>query len=191
VCHTGNLEAAKRDVAPLRAFGKPVADIVQERDYTQLQSLLDATQPNGRNYYWKSEWVSAIPDDLIHTFLERAKAVPTPFSLAAFFQVDGAISEFPADATAVGNRDAAYNLNFQAGWDAGPAEPNIAWARESWKAVRPFSTGGVYVNFLTEDEIQDRLGAAFRESYSRLASVKKKWDPTNFFRTNQNIRPSD
>jgi FAD/FMN-containing dehydrogenase len=190
-CHTGSLDAAVKDLAPLKAFGKPVADILMERNYADLQMLLDGTQPNGRHYYWKSEWVAEISDGLVEKFLERAKLVPTPHCLMAFFQVGGAIAEFPADATAVGNRDAAFNLNIQAAWDEGLGDPNIAWARETWTAIRPFSTGGVYVNFLTEDEVQSRMGDAYKESHARLRSVKKKWDPVNFFRANQNIKPAD
>ncbi len=189
-CHTGSLEAAAKDLAPLKAFGKPIADILMERNYADLQTLLDATQPNGRHYYWKSEWVSEISDGLVEKFLERAALVPTPHCLMALFQVGGGIAERPADATAVGNRDAAFNLNIQAAWDDGPGEPNIAWSRETWQAIRPFSTGGVYVNFLTEDEVQARMGEAYRENAERLGKVKKQWDPANFFRANQNIRPA-
>lgn len=189
-CHTGSLEAAVRDLAPLKAFGKPVADIVMERNYADLQSLLDATQPNGRHYYWKSEWVGEISDGLVEQFLDRAKLVPTPHCLMAFFQVGGAIAERAADATAVGNRDSNFNLNIQGAWDEGPKESFIGWARDSWQAIRAFSTGGVYVNFLTEDEVQSRMGAAYRENHERLAKVKKAWDPANFFRTNQNILPA-
>ncbi len=190
-CHTGTLDAAVKDLAPLKAFGKPIADILIERNYADLQTLLDATQPNGRKYYWKSEWVGEIADGLVDKFLERAKLVPTPHCLMAFFQVGGAIAELPAGATAVGNRDAAFNLNIQAAWDEGPGEANIAWARETWKALRPFSTGGVYVNFLTEDEVQGRMGDAYRENHERLANVKKVWDGANFFRTNHNILPAE
>ncbi len=189
-CHTGSLEASAKDLAPLKAFGKPIADIAIERDYTDLQTLLDATQPNGRRYYWKSEWIGEISDGLIAKFLERAKLVPTPHSIMAFFQVGGAIAELPEDATAVGNRDAAFNLNIQAAWDQGPDEPFIAWARETWHAIRPFSTGGVYVNFLTEEEVQGRMNDAYRENHEKLRTLKKQWDPANFFRANQNIPPA-
>jgi len=190
-CHVGPLEDAFKDLAPLKAFGKPVADILIERNYADLQTLLDATAPNGRHYYWKSEWVSEISAGLIENLLERVKLVPTPHSLIAFFQVGGAIADLPSDATAVGNRDSSFNLNIQAAWDEGPKEPNIAWARETWQALRPFSTGGTYVNFLTEDEIQARMGEAYREGHERLRKVKKQWDPTNFFRTNHNILPAE
>jgi len=151
--------------------------------------MLDATQPNGRHYYWKSEWLASLPDELLETFLARARQLPSPFSLTLLFQVNGTIGERPADATAVGNRDAAYNLTIQAGWDSGPPEPKIAWAREGWQAIRKFSTGGVYVNFLTEDEVQDRIPDAYRGNLRRLAAIKAKWDPTNFFQVNQNVKP--
>lgn len=189
-CHSGSLEQARQDLAPIKAWGRPIVDAIVEKTYCQQQSMLDATQPNGRHYYWKSEWVAAIPDELIPIFVDRARRLPSPFSLMLLFQVAGAIGDRPADATAVGNRDAVFNLNIQAAWDTGPQEGPIAWARESWKAIRRFSTGGVYVNFLTEDEVQGRITEAYKENLARLAMVKSKWDPENFFRTNQNIRPA-
>jgi hypothetical protein len=190
LCHSGTLDQARRDLAPIKNWGKPIADVVMEKTYCEQQTMLDATQPNGRHYYWKSVWVSRIPDNLIDEIVENTRRFPSPFSMILLFQVDGAIGEISEDSIAVGNRDAAYNLNINAGWDDGPDEPKIAWARNAWKAVRRFSTGGVYANFLTEDEMQDRLREAYRGNIGRLASVKGKWDPANFFQMNHNVRPA-
>lgn len=190
VCHSGTLDRARRDLAPIKAWGKPIADTVVEKTYSEQQMMLDATQPNGRHYYWKSEWIAEVSDELIPVFLERARLFPSPFSLMLLFHVAGAIGGRRADATAVGNRDAAFNLNIQAAWDPGPGEAPIAWARESWKAIRRFSTGGVYVNFLTEEEGQNRVAEAYKENLARLAVVKRAWDPANFFKMNQNIKPA-
>ncbi len=190
VCHSGALDQARRDLAPIKAWGHPIVDQIVEKAYCDQQMMLDATQPSGRHYYWKSEWIPGISDEMIPVFLERARSFPSPFSLILLFHVAGAIGERPADATAVGNRDAVFNLTFQAAWDAGPKDVPIGWARESWRAVRRFSTGGVYVNFLTEEEGRDRVAEAYKENFDRLARVKGKWDPGNFFRTNQNITPA-
>lgn len=190
LCHTGSLEQAQRELAPLKGWGKPIADTVIEKNYAEQQRFLDATQPSGRHYYWKSIWISSLLDELIGEFLERAQHFPSPFSGMSIFQVNGRIGELPEEETAVGNRNAVYELGFKAAWDGGPAEPNIMWAREGWKAVKRFSTGGTYVNFLSEDEIQDRLVEAYRGNLKRLTSLKAKWDPTNFFRMNHNVKPN-
>jgi hypothetical protein len=106
------------------------------------------------------------------------------------FPIDGAISRLPEDHSAVGNRDARAVLNIAAAWES-PADDdaNIEWAREGWRDMRGFSTGGVYVNFQTEDEGADRVLAAYGDNYDRLVEVKSRWDPQNFFRTNKNIAP--
>ena len=190
LCHSGSLEQARRDLAPLKAWGRPIADSVVEKTYCEQQMMMDVTQPSKRQYYWKSDWISEITDGLGDVLIGYASRFPSPFSAIGLFQVNGAISELPEDTTAVGNRDSVYNLNITTGWDEGPSEPRIAWARDCWRAVRRFSTGGVYVNFLTEDEGRDRLPEAYRKNLERLTTLKSKWDPTNFFRMNQNVKPN-
>jgi FAD/FMN-containing dehydrogenase len=183
-CYTGKVADGEKLVAPLRALGKPVADILVPRPYAQMQGLLDATQPKGRRYYWKSEYLAELGPELFDLFRERAAAISSPHSAVIFFQIGGAIGELPADHSPVGNRDAAYVLNIAASWDAAADDAkNVEWARDSWKQLKRFSTGGVYVNFLTEDEGADRTAAAYgKPTLEKLAALKKKYDPTNLFR---------
>ena len=190
VCYSGALEAGRAAVAPIKGFGSPVADIVQARPYVMHQSLLDATQPKGRRYYWKSEYLPSLEPDLLAEVMEHASRIDSPHSAIVLFAIHGAVSRFPQEHSPVGNRDAAWVINITAAWEnARDDEANIGWARSAWEAVRRFSTGGTYVNFLTEEEGDERIHAAYGQNYSRLADVKTKWDPENFFRTNKNITP--
>ncbi len=182
--YTGPVEDGEKLIAPLRALGKPVADIVMPRPYSQMQSLLDATQPKGRRYYWKSEYLAALDPAMFDVFRARAAAISSPHSAVILFQIGGAIGELPADHSPVGNRDASFVLNIAGSWDAAADDAaNVAWARESWQALKKFSTGGVYVNFLTEEEGAERIAAAYgKATFDRLAALKAKHDPTGLFR---------
>jgi FAD/FMN-containing dehydrogenase len=189
VCHTGSIEDGERIVAPLRAFGRPVADIVTRRPYTQMQSLLDATQPKGRRYYWKSHYLARIDPQLTDVVIDHAARLRSPHSAILMFQVEGALAELPANHSPAGNRDAAFVLNFAASWEnAADDAANVRWSRDGFEATRPFSTGGTYVNFLTEEEGQERIEAAYgRPNLDRLAALKKRYDPDNLFRHTKNV----
>jgi FAD/FMN-containing dehydrogenase len=184
VCHSGSIEEGERVVAPLRAFGRPVADIVTRRPYAQMQSLLDATQPKGRRYYWKSHYLQRIEAQAIDAVVDHATRLPSPHSAILLFQVQGALGELPANHSPAGNRDAAYVLNIAASWEnAADDAPNMRWSREGFEATRRFSTGGTYINFLTEEDGRDRIEAAYGTAIlERLAVLKKKYDPDNLFR---------
>jgi len=191
VCHTGPLDEAERQVAAIKGFGSPVGDIVQRRTYVSQQSILDATQPKGRRYYWKSEYLPGLEPDLLAKTLEHAWRMPSPYSAVALFPVDGAINRMPEDSSPMGNRDAAIVLNITGSWDRAEDDAaNTAWARAAWQDMRRFSTGGTYINFQTEDEGQERIHAAYRKNYDRLAAVKATWDQENLFRMNKNIAPA-
>ena len=130
----------------------------------------------------------AIEPDVTARAIEHAARIVSPHSAILIFPVGGALNERPEDYSAVGNRDASAVLNISSAWDhARDDAQNIEWARETWRDMRRFSTGGTYINFLTEDEGDDRTRAAYRTNYERLAQVKAAWDPTNLFRTNKNI----
>lgn len=190
-CHTGSPEEAEKAVAPIKAFGKPVGDILVRRPYVQMQSLLDATQPKGRRYYWKSEYLPDIEPALCAQAIEQAAKIRSPHSAVIFFQIDGALNRLEPAHSPVGNRDARFVLNLAGSWDAAADDAaNIAWARDAWSALKAFSTGGNYVNFLTEDEGPERIAAALGGSVGRLAEIKRRWDPENRFRTNRNIAPA-
>jgi len=189
-CWTGRPEEGEKWVAPLRKHGKPVADIIMPRPYAQMQCLLDGTQPKGRRYYWKSEWLPRLEDDLFAQFRQGAAAIRSPHSAVIFFQVGGAIAELGADHSPMGNRDATFVLNVAGSWDsAADDETNVGWARDTWSSMRRFSTGGVYVNFLTEEEGAERIAAAYGSAtLARLAELKQKYDPQNLFRHTKPVR---
>jgi len=189
-CHTGTPEQAEADLAPFRALGDPIADLVIAKDYAVQQTLLDATMPSGNHYYWKSEFVPGLSDDLIETYHAQFADLKAPANQITLFHMGGALSEHDEDDGAVGNRDAAFACVIQAMWlpDSPAADANREWVRNAWNAIKPFSTGGNYVNFQTEDENDDRTAQSYRDNLARLSQVKAKYDPTNLFRVNRNIR---
>jgi FAD/FMN-containing dehydrogenase len=190
VCHTGPIADAERAVAPIKTFGSPIGDVLTRRTYVSQQSLLDATQPKGRRYYWKSEYLPGVEPELLEKLLEHAKHVASPHSGIILFPVDGALNRLPEAHSPVGNRTAKVVLNITASWEKAEDDAkNIEWARAAWRDMRQFSTGGTYVNFLTEEEGDERIHAAYGAQYERLVEVKTTWDPGNLFRMNKNIAP--
>jgi FAD/FMN-containing dehydrogenase len=189
-CYAGSVEEGERVVAPLRRFGAPLVDLIRPTPYVSHQALFDPTAPHGLGYYWKSEYVPSLSDALIDTLAERAWGGPTPESYTIIFHLGGAVGRQDPEGSAFEDRRAAHAVNIDAVWsEPARASACVAWTRGLWEAVRPYSTGRVYVNFLGE-EGQDRVRAAYGEAkYERLRALKRKHDPTNFFRLNQNIRP--
>jgi FAD/FMN-containing dehydrogenase len=191
VCDTGPVDEAEKRVARIKAFGSPVGDILQRRSYVSQQSLLDATQPRGRRYYWKSEYLPGVDDAFVAEYLGHARDIPSPHSALLLFPIDGALNRLPGDYSPAGNRGAHTVLNVTAAWDnAADDRVNIAWARGVWEDLRAFSTGGTYINFQTEDEGAERIRAAYGDNYERLVAVKTAWDPGNLFCVNKNIAPA-
>jgi FAD/FMN-containing dehydrogenase len=192
VCYAGSVEDGERVVKPLKEFGSPVADTIQPKPFTVHQSALDATQPPGRYYYWKSDYLPGVSDAAQDTLLQHTAEFPSPESAAIVFQLGGAAARIDDDVSAAAHRDAAYVLNVASSCiDSARIDACKDWARGLWSAMRPHSTGGVYVNFLTEDEGDDRTLEAYgKEKYDRLAALKLKYDPTNLFRVNRNIAPA-
>jgi FAD/FMN-containing dehydrogenase len=189
-CHSGKkIEHGEALLAPLRALGKPVADMIAPRPYAQMQSLVDATLPRGRRYYWKSHYLATINLATIDILIEHAARVRSPHSSIILFQIEGALNDLPADYSPVGNRGAAYALNIAGSWERhDDDETNVKWARDCFEATRPASTGGVYINFLTEEEGADRIEAAYgRTILNRLAALKRQYDPDDLFRHNKRI----
>ena len=190
-CHTGNAEQAERDLAPFRAIAGAWADTVGPKEYVAQQSMLDATQPQGMHYYWKSEWVSELSDGLLEAYTGPFEGLAAPANQAVLFHVAGALNERPEDDGAVGNRDAAFACVIQS---MSPADPSVVqgnrdWVRNAWEGIRSFSTGGNYVNFQTADETEDRTRGSYRSNFDRLAAAKARYDPENVFRINRNIAP--
>lgn len=191
-CHTGSPDSAKDDIARLRKLEGSIFDTIAERSYIQQQTMFDGTQPSGVHYYWKSEYFSELSDDALAAMIESAKHETSPFSQVVLFHIAGAIGEKQADDGAVGNRDAGYVMSLINGWQPadGEAQRHTKWVRDSWQNLRPFSTGGTYINFQTSDEGDERVRASYGSNFERLAAVKAKYDPSNMFRTNKNIAPS-
>lgn len=189
VCYIGPIDEGEREVKPVRKYGAPFEDRIGPIPYVQLQSAGDANFPRGRRYYWKAQFMRELTDPAIDTLLAAYATAPSG-SLLVLQQVGGAIARVPIAETPYVNRDALYDCFPISIWDD-PADDDthIRWARDLWDAMRPFSTGGVYANNLGE-EGTDRVQAAFGENYPRLVALKNKYDPANFFRLNQNIRPA-
>jgi FAD/FMN-containing dehydrogenase len=189
VCHSGGIEDGEKILAPLRTFGNPVADIVTRRPYTQMQSLLDATQPKGRRYYWKSNYLAQVTPQCIAVAVEHAAHIPSPHSAIVFFQLQGALGELPDDHCPAGNRGTAFVLNITSSWEKAPDDAvNQRWARDCFAAMAPHSTGGTYINFLNEEEGRERIEAAYGKSnLERLAKLKQKYDPENLFRHTKSV----
>jgi FAD/FMN-containing dehydrogenase len=177
---------------PLRGFGPPVADLLQPMPYTALQQMLDPLNPPGKRVYWKSAVLKNVDDDVLGTILDHAASAPSPLSAALIEFYGGAINRVGIDETAYPLRNATHALNAVSMWtDPGQDDANIRWSRGLWEAMRPFSPGSVYVNFLgLGDEGEDRVKDAYGPNYARLAQLKATYDPTNLFRLNQNIKPA-
>jgi FAD/FMN-containing dehydrogenase len=191
LCYSGPIEEGQRLIAPLKALGATAGDVVQRRTYVSQQSLLDATQPKGRRYYWKSEYLPGHDAELLSAATEHASRAVSPHSAIIVFPLDGALNRLPAGHSPAGNRDAKSLVNLMASWEK-PADDaaNIEWARAAWRDLRRFSTGGSYVNMQTEDEGGERVRAAYGANYDRLAAVKAARDPDNVFHVNKNVQPS-
>jgi FAD/FMN-containing dehydrogenase len=190
-CYAGDPEEGEGKLAPLRQLGTPLADLLERKPFVVHQKTVDPTVPHFNRYYWKSHYLPPLTDGAIDTMIEYAWRAPSPLSYTIVFQLGGAVSRIGEMDTAYGTRDAAHTININSNWTDRAADPeNGAWAREYFAAMEPFSTGGVYVNFLG-DEGEERVRAAYgQRKYDRLIAVKNKYDPTNFFRMNQNIKPT-
>ena len=190
-CYSGPLEEGERVLRPLKNFGTPIADVIEPKPYIRHQTMLDTASPNGRHYYWKSEYLSGLTDAALEAVIGYARQLSSPLTAVLLFQLGGAISRVDEQAIAAGNRDAEFVLNIQSSWlEASESQRHMQWTREFWAAMRPFSTGGVYMNFLSMDEGEERVRAAYGANYKRLVSIKNNYDPTNLFRVNHNIKPA-
>jgi hypothetical protein len=191
--HNGSIEAGEKIFRPLRGFGPPVADLVAPMPYRQLQTLFDEAFARGRRYYFKSNFVRSISDEAIATLIEQFAKAPSKLSIVYFQQLGNAVGRIGPGETAFSHRDALCELGCDAVW-LDPAEDtlNISWARQVAKAMGPFTSGSDYVNHigLESEEGRDRIKAAFGANYDRLVSLKNRYDPTNLFRHNQNIKPT-
>ncbi|MBB4930595.1 FAD/FMN-containing dehydrogenase [Lipingzhangella halophila] len=187
-CYDGPAGEAEAAMAPIRnELPPPILDGVTTMPYPTLQSMFDPLLPSGMQWYWKGDFVRELPDDAIDAHLEHAAASPSELSLMHLYPVDGAVHRVGAGDTAFHYRDATWSMVI-AGIDPDPgkAATVTSWARSYWEALRSYSMGGAYVNFMM-DEGGDRIRATYGANYDRLAGTKASYDPTNLFRVNQNI----
>ncbi len=192
-CWSGaDLEAGRRALAPLQKLGNPVADVIGPHPFLGWQAALDPLLTPGFRNYWKSHYFADVTDGIIDAMVEYAHKLPSPHCEIAFAQLGGAISRVEPTATAYPHRAARFTTNLHTRWEtAGEDAACIAWARGLFDALTPHATGGVYVNFMPEDEPAQRVrAAAYGPNYERLTKVKAKYDPKNLFRQNQNITPA-
>ena len=191
VCYSGDLDRTEEALAPIRALGEPVVDVLQEWPYIRQQSFLDEGEPKGAHYYMKTEYVADLSDGLLTAALEAFAACPIPDGQVGLLHLGGAVNERDEDDGAVGNRNARFVLGVLGMWEADEPNANAfqRWVHDGWARVRPFSTGRTYINFQTADETEDRVRATYGGNFERLVRVKDKYDPDNLFRRNRNIRP--
>lgn len=180
VCYSGDLDDTEEVLAPIRALGEPVVDLLQEQPYVRVQSYLDATEPKGNHYYWKTEYLAGLSDDLLSTVRDLFFACPVPGAELGFLHLGGALNEHDEDDGAVGNRDARFAVGLNGMWetDEPGASPFRQWIREAWMRLRPFSTGGNYINFQTNDEDEGRVRVAWAEGGSITATGNSFAAPT-------------
>lgn len=189
-CYAGAPESGLRVLEPLMESGAPADRRLERVPYLQIQSNGDSVFPRGRRYYWKAQFLKAIDDGAIDAVMSAYERSPSPSSLLVFQHVGGAIARVNGSATAYPHRDANFDCFPVAIWDEAAEDAvNVQWARSVWEAVRPYSSGAVYANNLG-DEGDERVKEAYGDNYSRLASIKRQYDPDNFFRMNQNIAPA-
>jgi FAD/FMN-containing dehydrogenase len=188
--YSGPLEKAEEIFKPIRAFKKPALDLVGPLPQPALQGMFDALYPTGLQWYWRADFVKELNDKAITEHIKFGNALPTMLSSMHMYPVNGAASRISKKDTAWSYRDATWAMVI-VGVDPDPAnkEKITSWTKEYWEALHPYSAGGAYVNFMM-DEGEERVKATYAENYERLVSIKNKYDPGNFFRVNQNIKPT-
>jgi FAD/FMN-containing dehydrogenase len=190
VCYSGDRGRAGEALAPIRALEDPVFDLLGELPYVEVQSHLDGSEPKGHHYYWRTEYVAELGDELLAVSRDLFAACPIPDAQVGILHLGGALNERDPDDGAVGNRDVGYAVGVIGGW--APGEPGAErfpqWVRDAGERIRPFATGGGYVNFQTADEGDERVRAAYGANFDRLLAIKRSHDPGNLFRSNRNVR---
>jgi hypothetical protein len=193
VCYSGDLALTEEVLAPIRALGEPLVDLLGEQPYTQVQSYLDDAEPKGMHYYWKTDFAAELSDELLDLNRDLFAECPIPGIELGFLHLGGALNERAEDDGAIGNREARYMIGVNGMWE--PDEPDAKlfrrWIRAAWVRLHPFSTGATYINFQTADEDDDRVKATYGFNFDRLVEIKAMYDPDNLFRSNRNIRPRD
>jgi hypothetical protein len=191
VCYAGDPDRGEEVLRPLREFGPPGMDLIDRMPYLAVQQLIDAPNPKGLLNYWSADFLAELPDKAVDTFVEHATKPVSPMSQMLIIAAGGAVARVDEEATAFGQRDALFNMHFLSMWvDPADTERNIAYTKEIAGAMKPWTTGRAYLNFIGDEGLH-RVEAAFGpEKFPKLQALKTKWDPTNLFRHNQNIPPA-
>ncbi len=192
-CFNGSEADGKKALAPLlSALPEPWFNWMSVMPYPAVQSMFDGLYPKGHQWYWRGDFVKTLPDAAIDAHLKQAEQTPTELSLMHLYPIDGAVHRVGKGDTAWNCRDATFSMVI-AGIDPQPEKAGAVtqWTKAYWEAVHPFNLGGAYPNFMMDDEGEARVKASFGDNYAKLGAVKKKYDPANLFRVNQNIKPAD
>lgn len=189
-CYSGPMQKAEEIFKPIRSFSPPACDLVGPIPHTALQSMFDGLYPTGHQWYWKADFVNELSDEAIALHVKYCSKIPTIQSSMHLYPINGAAHRVGKNDTPWSYRDATW-AQVIVGVDPDPANKDriSTWAKEYWDAVHPYSAGGAYVNFMM-DEGEDRVKASYKGNYERLVAIKNKYDPTNLFRVNQNIKPT-
>ena len=189
VCHLGTDERASEQVKALASVGTPLMVAPHRMPFPVWNSMFDPVYPPGLQWYWKGDFANELSDEAVNLHVQHGSRLPTWQSTMHIYPIDGAVHRVGHADTPWGYRDVMYST-VTAGVDPDPANKELitTWAREYWEALHPHSAGGAYVNFMM-DEGQERVQATYRQNYARLAALKARFDPSNLFRVNQNIRP--
>jgi FAD/FMN-containing dehydrogenase len=192
LCYCGDLQEGERAVSPVRKVGPPLVDLICPKSYLNMIARADAGAPAGRHYYERALTLPCLSDEAIDTIVDAGARCTSPSSIVLLQHLHGAASRITPTATAFALREKSYVMSVVAAWQEGEtrqADQHIAWARASWEAMAPWAKSGVYVNFLG-DEGEGRVRASYGINYERLVALKNRYDPTNFFSLNQNIKPA-
>lgn len=187
--YAGTVEDGAEALAALKAYGSPAVDLIGPTTYLDLQAITDPGNPPGRRNYWRSELLPDAPDESLDALIACASRAPSPTSVVVLGRAGGAVGDVAEDATALGGRSAQWQFHCYASWTDLDDAPNIAWARASGEALRPWTMSGIALNFVSDvddDRIRTTFGVA---KYERLVALKQRWDPDNVFSMNQNIPP--
>jgi hypothetical protein len=188
--YLGDMAEGEKALAPLRAFGTPIADVISPHQFVDWQQAFDPLLTPGMRNYWKSHYFMELNDGVVDVLLDAVGRLPDPQTEVFIGHLGGATKRVPADATAYRDREAEFVMNVHGRWeDAGRDDDVIGWCRALFDAATPHATGGVYINFMTDEE-QDRVANAYGDHLDRLQAIKTQYDPENRFRLNQNIQPA-
>jgi len=189
--YAGPVKEGEWVLEPLRTFRSPIADLIRPMPYVEAQSMVDAILPIGDRYYWKSSFVSSLSDSLVNVLSQGAASMYSPQSMILLFEMKGQIQRVPRDAMAFDHRDANFEMSIITHWtDPANDIANIQWARNLWTSAQPFVSSAGYINHMTADEPEARVRSAYgADKYSKLAKLKRTYDPDNFFCLNHNIKP--